>query len=89
MTTPGRTVTCTCAGCPPKGHRILVHAFQDRAWREQRAYEPCPHPPEDCCGCPRPATQEDLLCDECRQRGGISRLDGRRITAILAESAAT
>lgn len=77
-------VSCTCTGCPATASRILVHLFQDTAWRERRVWEPCPHPPEVCCGCTAEATQEDLLCDGCRERGGISKLDERRILALLA-----
>ena len=79
------SASCTCVGCPPKAHRILVHAWQDRLWFERHIYEPCADR-EGCCGCREPATQEDLLCDGCRDRGGISALDERRILACLAGS---
>jgi len=76
-------MNCTCAGCPPKPWKILRHAWQDIKWASERTYEPCADQP-GCCGCPRPATQEDLLCDECREIGGVSMLDERRVLACLA-----
>jgi hypothetical protein len=58
-------------------------------WAERRVYEPCAADPvSGCCGCPQAATQEDLLCDTCRERGGISTLDERRIIACLTSGSA-
>jgi len=82
MDTPG-TGYCTCTGCPPDVRKILFHVWQLETWAREQVFEPCADDPAECCGCGDAITQEDLLCDECRQRGGISSTDTRRITTFL------
>jgi hypothetical protein len=66
---------------------VLTHSWQERQWIERQAYEPCADP--SCsCHCEQAATQEDMLCDTCRERNGISALDERRIVAFLAGTGA-
>src|ERR1700677_307941 len=77
MDTPG-TAYCTCTGCPPDVRKILFHVWQLETWAREQVFEPCADDPAECCGCGDAITQEDLLCDECRQRGGISSTDTRR-----------
>jgi hypothetical protein len=82
MGTPG-TGYCTCTGCPPGVRKILFHVWQMETWAQQHIFEPCENDPAECCGCEGLITQEDLLCDPCRERGGISSADNRRIAAFL------
>jgi hypothetical protein len=76
---------CTCTGCPPAIHRIVAHWWQEKALASGEPYEPCTNGEEEgwCCLCPDNATQEDLLCDSCRDRGGISYLNQDRIREFL------
>jgi hypothetical protein len=83
---------CTCSGCPAVPWRILGHFWQEEAFNSGEPYEPCMVRGGDleedvwCCRCSEPATQEDLLCDTCRQKGGISYLDQDRLREFLSRS---
>lgn len=69
---------CTCVGCYPIAG-IYIHTPQLMAWKNGDKFEPC-----SCCMCSRLASQEDLLCDGCRSREGVSYLDTQRVEAYLA-----
>ena len=78
-------MNCTCAACLSDGRwvgKLLGHAFQTDEYYYNGIFVPCED--EECgLNCPRPPSQEDMLCDDCRDGGGISRLATEEIVKLL------